>query len=708
MSVGALNIALSGLRAAQQQVNLISSNIANATTPGYTRKILAQENFVSSGASLGVRTLELQRSVNTYLQYDFYNQTSLASASNAQRSYFDQLQAFHGDPNDERSIANSMQSLQNDFLALTDDPNSATLLKGTLSHAVSFAGKVNDLSNLYTKLRNDAQVEMEDSIGKIKNYLQTIADTNRKIVSGLNTNRSVAEIEDQRDKAIQDLSKELDISYYTLSDGTVAVQAQGSGQVLVDYAVRDIVFSPSTLGVTSAYPGTAAGIYIDNPTTTSTTQDVDITQSNLGGRLGALVDLRDNVMPRYQAELDEMAQKLSQRFDEQGLRLFTNETGTVPPSVAPPANTNYNGYSAIMQVNQSVLADPNLLRNGTDGETIPQGSARIIERVVKYTFGTTKGESGLGNVNLDATGTNTLFNILGLSPSAKMIGLKNIQALPTLATDGNIVPGLNDTFSIAIGGNPVVNITIGATDTAADLVNTINTALGAPVASLNAVGRLVLQSDQSITIAPSGLTPLDAKGFETLGISTGTTPAQNPSFSVQLEDGLVNTIEILPTDTSTQLLSKLNAVPGLNASLNAAGYLSLSTDYGAKIKLMDTQGTPVESMGITINSIPQDSFRTDNLGPGGNIKSTVNGADSLVSFAQRVVTTQSADATMVQQNYESAETYRATLEAQILNQSGVSLDEEMANLVSMQRVYGANAKMITTSIEMLEMLVDAF
>lgn len=46
MSFTALNAALSGLRVAQQQLSVISNNVSNASTPGYTRKILPQTTQV--------------------------------------------------------------------------------------------------------------------------------------------------------------------------------------------------------------------------------------------------------------------------------------------------------------------------------------------------------------------------------------------------------------------------------------------------------------------------------------------------------------------------------------------------------------------------------------------------------------------------------------------------------------------------------------
>jgi len=49
-----LDAALSGLRVAQQALDVASRNVSNAATPGYTRKILPQESLVVTGIGLGV------------------------------------------------------------------------------------------------------------------------------------------------------------------------------------------------------------------------------------------------------------------------------------------------------------------------------------------------------------------------------------------------------------------------------------------------------------------------------------------------------------------------------------------------------------------------------------------------------------------------------------------------------------------------------
>ncbi len=702
MTGNSLNIALSGLRTAQAQVGLLSSNIANATTEGYTRKTLSQTNVVVAGATSGVRVNEIQRSVDQALQLDLFTQTSLASNTKAQLKFLDQIQIFHGDPALENSLPSLLQGLNNNFLALSDEPNSAQLLSQTVNTARIFASRINDTSALYTSLRNEAQTEMQDSVNTINSLLTDFVAVNNDIVTRLNVGQSTASLDDQRDLILLKLSEQLDISYFTTTDGRTVVQTQ-EGDLLADTQARKLVFNPAPLSATNTYPTSVAGIFITNTQTNNATMNIDITERALGGRLGGLVDLRDDLIPRYQAELDEIAQKVSQRFDEQGVRLFTDNGGLVPANTDSPSATGYAGYSRIMQVNKAIISDPSLLRLGTQGETISNGSTTIIDRINRFTFGDTRSETGLGSVDLDVTGAANLFTTLSLDESAKFIGSANIQALLTLDAADGITPGSNDTFTLQLGGGAPVNITIGAGDTAADLVNTINASF-AGLASLSATGRLVLESSEDIIITDNNI---GAAGLEDLGITAGTTTAKDPSFSIQINDNAAVNIAITATDTSTQLLAKLNAVAGVEATLDVNGFLNINTTYGADINLADGLGKPLASIGVKIIQNPHNAFRTTNLGPGADISGQVLSATSLVSYGQRLIASQSGETANIRSSFNSEEAFRQTIEEQLGNESGVNIDNEIANLVAFQRVYSANAQVITSSIEMLDELFAA-
>src|ERR1035437_4746842 len=131
----ALDAALSGLQVAQRQIDTISANVANASTPGYTRKILPQETQIISGTAVGVLSPALTRVVNTTLISDVNKQAAVAGYSSVQQSYFQQIQDFQGAPNAGASLADQVSQLANTFTQLSQSPSDPTLLSQTLTAA---------------------------------------------------------------------------------------------------------------------------------------------------------------------------------------------------------------------------------------------------------------------------------------------------------------------------------------------------------------------------------------------------------------------------------------------------------------------------------------------------------------------------------------------------------------------------------------------
>ena len=65
--VAGLNNALSGMHVAQSQISVVSNNIANIDTEGYTRKTAAQQSAVLAGFGAGVTLKNAQRTVDQSL-----------------------------------------------------------------------------------------------------------------------------------------------------------------------------------------------------------------------------------------------------------------------------------------------------------------------------------------------------------------------------------------------------------------------------------------------------------------------------------------------------------------------------------------------------------------------------------------------------------------------------------------------------------------
>lgn len=757
MSFPGLNNALSGLRVAQQQLDVISNNVSNVSTPGYTRKVLPQETSVLQDKGAGVRASTIIRNVDMNLQRDLWTQVSTTSFYDVQAGYMNQIQEFHGPPDKELSISAELARLRDSFIELANAPDDNLLLKEVVNGAVATAQKFNDFSTLMTQMRNDAQNLAEVSVARANDLMTQIGELNKQIKSNIALGRSAAAMEDQRDIAIKALSEEIQITSFTRGDGVLVVQTR-QGQQLVDDTVTPLYFNANPVGSNSYYPDSAAGLYIGgNPQDNRSA--FDITSTAVGGKIGAYLEMRDKVLPEYQAQLDEMAHKLATRFEAQGVRMFVNNAGSVPSNADPVPNppgplspVAYVGFANEIRVNPDIINNNDLIRTSTiTGVNVQPGSSEFLRRIVDFTFGEFEYMNAVGNVDLRVSGVpSTLQDTLGLNPQARVVGTVNIRGLSSstdlnVATDNPFLPifgpPLLDDFTLRFdsgGANDTGDITIDLTAVATaypippaisgadalvtyinnDIIATLAPPLNTTInAQLNQFGQLIINSQHSITIGSGNM---GAAGLEYLGLSAGTTPATSPYFDVQVgKDNLVR-VSIDPGDTEVDLLTKLNTIPGVVATIDATtGFLTVrpGPDFGGDIKLID--GPVFGTSGVSavqtlfgssspVTGVRHPSFRQTNLGPGANIQTGIASSSGIVDFSQKMISAQTEDINFVESRQADEKSYTQLLDRQFLDESGVNLDEELSQLIIVQTAYNAAAKTISALDEMFQALLDAF
>jgi flagellar hook-associated protein 1 FlgK len=673
MGLAALDNAISGLRVSQQQLGLISSNIANATTPGYTRKTLPIETQVLNGQAAGALTGQLLRNVNVNLQASVWTQVSAVSALDVQQSYLNSVIEFHGDPNAEISVAADINQLHDRFVSLSDDPSDQFLLSATIDQAVDTATKMNDFSQLLNTLRNDVQNEIVDTIARINELLEQIAELNNNIFDFSVGNASPAALEDQRDQTIKELSAFIDIDYYRRGDNTYAVQTE-NGIELATTVAYQITHDTRLVGQQTTYPDDIDAISVIDPRINNDT-GTDITTANVGGKLGGLITLRDTTFPKQLAQLDELAHKLALRFEQQGLRLFTNNSGLVPADTAPNPTTDpvtavtYVGFAALIQVNDDIIDDHTLLRSGTYGASIPVHSNEIINRVIEFAFGAVSYEQALNDttansVDLLNRGTDDLQTWLGLTSSNTLSGARDLSSFASaadlIASANGDLATTNDTLRLTfsdtrLSAGPVnIDITLSSvTDGAGNFVSDLNTYItGTLVPALSAGDQADLTAmgvsfsegsdgewviNSRGTIAIDGENPTNAMGdtgLEYLGLIDNTDNPQAPTdpyFDIAVGENELTRITIEPGDTHTELLAKLANVPGLaidTTNFALDGFLRLrpgndydDPDFGGSLTII---GGPFETSSATLADPPAASGRTS-LDDGVNIVAALFG-----------------------------------------------------------------------------------
>lgn len=664
MALNGLDSALSGLRVAQQQLNVISNNVSNVNTEGYTRKILPQGTVSIEGQTIGVRGDPVIRNVDLNLERDLWTQVSSVSALETKASYLNKIQQFHGDPSLEISIAAELSELKDKFSALADSPEDSFLQRTVVDQADVFASKMRDFSELLTKMRNDAQDEIQVSINSVNDKLQQIAELNKQIKFNQVSGKTTAALEDQRDKAVNDLSKEMNITFFTRGDGVMVVQTS-RGVQLADERAETVYFDKQVLGTTTYYPDplnpNENGIFVggnpvDNPNA------IDITQSGIGGKIGALIELRDDILPRQQALLDELAHKTALRFNDQGLRMFTDASGQIPGDTPPdpttlpsPTPVEYVGFASVIQVNEDIVNDNSLVQQGTVATDLPvqEGSNEVVRRIIEYTFNNIQYQQAVGAVDLRASGAGeSLQDWLGIYSENQVTSTLDLTQYSStsaiISASGNEIQPPNDTFRLSFAeartGLSEPPLAPGALDidinlTNADLQLGVNAAerLAAEinaqvttmvtatpqaaalniVASVNGYGQLVIESRGNITVDSTFAGGMGEDGMTFLGLADGTSVTKDPFIDVQVGNDSPTRITIEPGDDETDLIAKLEkigaadaGVPGLAVDLDAAtGFLTLrpgdditNPTFGGDIKIVggsfETDGTGTIGGGI--------------------------------------------------------------------------------------------------------------
>jgi flagellar hook-associated protein 1 len=413
---GALSIATGGLANINRQMAVVSQNVANASTPGYSAEVSTQQSLTADGQGLGVRSGPAIRTIDTALQAEVFSQNATVAGLQTRQNALQAIDAVQGVPGQGGDIASLLGDLQDQFSTLLNDPSNQVQQSQVVSAATNVAQGINALSTAFTSQRQTAQDSIVAGVATLNATLSTIGDLSNKIVTLRTSGQSTADLENQRDSAVASLSQLLDVK----------ALEQPSGDVLI------ITQSGLTLPIRGASPFSVADANMDPESGAPAImlQGADVTARMQGGQIGANVTLRDTTMPTDQAELDELAQNVASRFDAQGLTLFTNRNGTVPASAPvgappPPVQTGYVGFAATIQVNSAVLNDPSLVRDGTPSINVTDlaGFTGIIQNVLSFTMGAeeapgvpqppsqTKGLGPNGNLNAPYTVPPTLIGI---------------------------------------------------------------------------------------------------------------------------------------------------------------------------------------------------------------------------------------------------------------------------------------------------------
>ncbi len=176
----ALNSALSGLQVTQANIAMVAANVANADTPGYTRKVV---NQIATGAntSIGVRVSDIQREIDLYVQRQLRVENAGASYADTRADMYSQLQNIYGTPGADTALESVYNSFTSSLQALSTSPDDPGARSAVVNSAQLLTQQLNQLSANVQSLRGNAELGIADAVNQANGAMSQIAALNQQI-----------------------------------------------------------------------------------------------------------------------------------------------------------------------------------------------------------------------------------------------------------------------------------------------------------------------------------------------------------------------------------------------------------------------------------------------------------------------------------------------------------------------------------------------
>ena len=611
----ALATAMTGLRANQAALSIISGNVANAQTPGYVTQNPNQIEVNSGGDGSTVLTTGVSRQLDLFVQNQLRTETSGGAYADQTANILGQLQSVYGTPGGDGTLETTLNNFTTALQALSSNPGNQSAQSVALSAAQTLAQQLNTTTRGIQSLRSNVEQDIGNSATQANAAMTQIAQINTQLQGLSPTDPEAATLMDQRDNALSQLAKLVDVRAVTDSSNQTSVFTTTGIQLVGAGLASEFTFnSPGTLGATSLYSANPAksgvgALNIKLPNGASI--DLVATNAISSGQIAADLKLRDQTLVQAQTQVDQMAATLSSAASDQ-TTAGTAVTG--PPagfdvslSGALPGNTVNLTYTDTATNTQHQIS----IVNVNDPAALPlQNAANANPKLVGVDFSAgaasvaTQLNAALGGSHLQFSNAAGSLRVVDDGTSSATVNAASVTTTATSLASGNPqLPLFTDASSIYTGqitasgseltglaGRITVNAALLADPTKLSVYNTSPlTATGDSKRSDFLYAQL---TSAKFSYSPSTGIGSSAQPFQ------GTVTSYLQQFINQQSNAstLANQLQQGQSVVVSTLQQKFNSTAGVNIDTEMSNLIAVQNAYAANAHIMSV----VQSMMNTL------------------------------------------------------------------------------------------------------------
>ncbi|WP_304618822.1 flagellar hook-associated protein FlgK [Paracoccus sediminilitoris] len=414
----AISSAMSGLTATARGTETVAANLSNVMTPGYARRDMQVSSQTVTG---GVRVDGIARIVNSSLLTESRLAGSALSAASTKNAFQVRMEATVGLPGQTGSLGTALNDFQVALGAAATRPDDDLRLAQVVATAGNLANRLNDASTAVQEARSTAQQGIASDVAVLNASLERVAYLNARIAVLDADGTDASPLMDERQQVIDRIAGIVPVQEVTRDAGRVALFT-AEGAVLLDGSL------PARIEFQGASQATA-GQTVGAPLQLLTFNGTPLSQAQMrlfsGGSLQANFQIRDQLGPDLQADLDALAFDLQERLSGPQVdpTLAAGDAGLFTDQGAKASVAGITGLAGRLTLNAALDGAAWRLRDGLQAAAQgPVGASGILNGMIAALdaaraptsdglqgtatlgtrFGTLEAKVSTGRVNSDA------------------------------------------------------------------------------------------------------------------------------------------------------------------------------------------------------------------------------------------------------------------------------------------------------------------
>ncbi len=296
-----VSVASNAVQSYQRALGTVSNNIANVSTEGYSRQeVVMVANPVAKVGTVylgtGVTVDTVKRQYDTFVESNLRNSNSDLSSQEPMVNYANRVIDIMGSTS--MGLSGALDQFFNGARDLSSDPASTVMRGSFLRDAENLAARFGELSGQLDLVQSETDEAVKGYVNSMNTIFKQLAQVNTQLTKQKSASLQPADLLDQRDVLLKDLSSYAHIKTFFSENGSVSVSLGPSMS-------RDVVVD----GVNSFMLGTNFNSAAPEKVSLVLNPYGEATPLTglSGGKLAGIMSFREQVLGSSRSSLDTLA-----------------------------------------------------------------------------------------------------------------------------------------------------------------------------------------------------------------------------------------------------------------------------------------------------------------------------------------------------------------------------------------------------------------